>query len=185
MAGEFYDALGTVTGYALELGDDVRTFQYEVDGTELSGLRIDRNDNRVRVTGFRGDRSFLVEYLFRVSDHLDGADREASLEALDEETLDRAHEAAAEAARDADASVRRLTAGDGDRWDGYAVQDRLYPLDDGFGLRDYNETVKDVVRAGVPIARAAAEELEEVSAAAVPEATESEENPQRVDRMYE
>ncbi|MFC7167412.1 hypothetical protein [Halospeciosus flavus] len=182
MAGEFYDALGTVTGYALELGDDVRTFQYDVEGTEVAGLRVDRNDNRVRLTGFRGDRSFLVEYVFRVSDHLDGG-----VEALDEETLDRAHEAAAEAVHDTDASIRRLTAGDGEgqRWDGYAVQDRLYPFDAGFGLREYNETVKGVVRAGVPVARAAAEELDAVSEDVVPGTAESEEEPRRIDRMYE
>ena len=76
MPGEFYDTLGEISGYAMELGDSIRDTQLTIGNALVHGLEIDRNGNVILIYGTESDRTFRVDYRFRISNHLPVSDEE-------------------------------------------------------------------------------------------------------------
>jgi hypothetical protein len=98
--------------------------------------------------------------------------------------ISNAMDSAEEKIQDVEPSVDWLTFSEEDPelWDGFSAVSRLYPYEPLFGIEDYNETVKQVIRDGVPVAQAVYQELEELGDEAVPDMNETEKR--RHDRTF-
>jgi len=212
MGNEIYDWIGQMTSHALQLGDEARPLRYRDAKRHdlILSLRIERNGNIVQITGSRLEDSLLVEYTFRISDLLDVTEREIQehadsmnttvkgaredieetiraqkLNQIGEDRLQEAFDSAEDQLREIDSSINWLHfSEDNPMWDGFAVQDRIYPDESGVSLEAYNETVKQVVHDGRPIAQAVYNALDELGEEAVPAESESEQST-TADRMYE
>ncbi|WP_251328269.1 hypothetical protein [Haloplanus pelagicus] len=210
MPGEFYDLLGKITGYGIELGDQISTVHYNEEMPATAGLKISRNNNKVSIYGNPLERSLSVEYRFRISNHLsvtreeveDQAEqtntglpsgrtqietslRRQKLQRIADEDISNAVEEGERKIQDVESSINWLTFSedDPDLWDGFTAVARLYPYQPDFGMEDYNTTVKQVIRDGVPVAQAIYQELEELGEEAIPDVSDSGE--QRHDRTYQ
>lgn len=212
MGNEVYDWVGQMTSHALQLGDDARPIRYQDEQTNnlIVGLRINRGGNGVLITGSQLEDSLLVEYKFRISGLLDVSDKEISehgnsvttdiegaredieesiraqkLKQIGEDRLQAALDNAEDRVREIDSSIEWLNfSEDQPIWDGFAVQDRIYPDESGVSLEAYNETIKQVVQDGHPIALAVYNSLDELGEEAVPTESEPERNT-TAERMYE
>jgi hypothetical protein len=209
MPGDFYDTLGTITGYGIELGDQVQTVHYGESARHTAGLEISRNGNRVSIYGNAFERSLTVEYRFRISTHLSvtaeeleehanqintGAPdrqqiktniRHKKLRQIADEDISRARDEAEEEIQDVKPSINWLTFSEEDPelWDGFAAVAQLYPYESDFGMKEYNTSVKRVIREGVPVAQAIYRELEVLGEEAVPELSDTKN--QRHNRTYQ
>jgi PAS domain-containing protein len=212
MGNNIYDWVGDLTAHALQMGDTVRPFQtrHGEMNDRIAGVRIDRSGNAVVITGSHLEDSLLVEYKFRVSDLLDVSQEEINqhadsvttgvegarddieetiraqkLRRIGEERLQDALDNAEDRLREIDSSIQWLEfSEDQPLWDGFAVQDRIYPGSDAVTLQEYNETLKQVINDGHPIAAAVYSELDELGEDAVPTESESDRST-TVNRMYE
>lgn len=212
MGNEVYDWVGQMTSHALQLGDDAHPIRYQDEKTNnlIVGLRINRGGNGVLITGSQLEDSLLVEYKFRISGLLDVSDEEIrehgnsvttdiegaredieesiraqKLRQIGEDRLQAALDNAEEKLREIDSSIEWLNFSEEQPiWDGFAVQDRIYPDESGVSLEAYNETVKRVVQDGHPIALAVYNSLDELGEEAVPTESEPERNT-TAERMYE
>jgi hypothetical protein len=212
MGNEVYDWVGQMTSHALQMGDDARPIRYQNEQTNnlIVGLRINRNGNGVVITGSQLEDSLLVEYKFRISDLLDVSEAEIrehtnsvspgvegaredieesiraqKLSQIGEDRLQEALDSAEGRLREIGSSIEWLHfSEDQPMWDGFAVQDRIYPDESGVSLKAYNETVKQVVHDGHPIALAVYHSLDELGEEAVPTESESERTT-AAERMFE
>lgn len=210
MPGEFYNTLGRLTGYAIELGDQVQTTHYGEKVEATAGLEVARNGNIVSIYANALERSITVEYRFRISTHLSVTKKEVEeqasqistgmspdrqqiktslqhqkLKRISDEDMSIARDKAEEEIQDVKSSISWLTFSedDPDLWDGFAAVSRLYPYESYFGMEDYNDTIKRVIRDGVPVAQAIYGELEELGEEAVPDMKET--NRQQHSRTYQ
>jgi len=202
MPGEFYDTLGEISGYAMELGDSIRDTQFTIGNALVHGLEIDRNGNVILVYGTESDRTFRVDYRFRITNHLPVSDEEVQehadgvggidvdlnqlrariskqkLERIDESEKENAFESAKAEAEQIETGIQWLTYDDegSDLWDGFVIQTRLYPYSSDFGIKRYDETMKQVVGDGVPIASSIFESLDVLGQEQAPELGEAEQS---------
>jgi hypothetical protein len=202
MPGEFYDTLGEISGYAMELGDSIRNTQLPIDNALVHGLEIDRNGNVILIYGTESDRTFRVDYRFRITNHLPVSDEEVQehgdvlgeidvdlnqlratirkqkLERIDESEREDAFASAKAEAEQIETGIQWLTYDDegSDLWDGFVIQTRLYPYCSDFGIKQYNETMKQVVGDGVPIASTIFESLDVLGQEQAPELSEAEQS---------
>lgn len=210
MPGEFYDTLGTITGYGIELGDQIQTIHYKGDARATAGLEVARNGDKVSIYGNELERSLTVEYRFRISTHLSVTRKEVEehanqsntdispdrqqiktslrrqkLKRIADEDISKAMDKAEEEIQGVESSINWLTFSEDDPelWDGFAARSRLYPYESPFGMEDYNGTLKQVIRDGVPVAQSIYQELEELGEEAVPDMNETEER--RHDRTFQ
>lgn len=209
MPGEFFDTLGQISGFAIELGDSVRDIQTPVANKIGYGFEIDRNGNIVYVYGAEGERTFLVEYRFRISNHLTvteeeiqqqanemkGVDvdveqlrstiRKHKLQNIDESAIDDALDAAKSEAEEVESGIiwQTYSEEESDLWDGFIVQTRLYPYTNEFDIQNYNETVKQIISDGVPVASAIFDVLDVLGEEEAPDLSEAEQS--RHDRTYQ
>lgn len=210
MPGEFYDTLGTITGYGIELGDQIQTLHYGEKARATAGLEVTRDGNRVSIYGNELERSLTVEYRFRISTHLSVSREEVEehanqinagmtpdrqqiktslrrqkLKRIAEEDVSNSRDKAEEKIQGVESSINWLTFSEDDPelWDGFVAIARLYPYEPPFGMENYNDTIKQVIRDGVPVAQAIYQELEELGEEAVPNMNETKR--QRHDRTYQ
>lgn len=202
MTGELYDTLGEISGYAMELGDSIRNTQLTIGNVEAYGLEIERNGNVIFIYGVESERIFSVEYSFRISNHLPVSDEEVQkhadelggmnvdrnelratirkqkLKKVDEDEREGAFESAKREAERIETEIQWLTHDDEeiDPWDGFVVQTQLYPYTSDFGIRDYNETTKQVVSDGVLIASTIFDSLDALGQEQAPELSEAEQS---------
>ena len=200
MPGEFYDTLGEISGYAMELGDSIRDTQLTIGDALVHGLEIERNGNVILIYGTESDRTFRVDYRFRISNHLPVSDEEVQehadglggidvdlnqlratirkqkLERIDESEREDAFASARTEAEQIKTGIQWLTYDDegSDLWDGFVIQTRLYPYSSDFGIKRYNETMKQVVGDGVPIASVIFDSLDVLGQEQAPELSEAE-----------
>jgi hypothetical protein len=170
------------------------------------GLRIDRRESTVTVVGSPGDAVFDVRYTFRISANLPVDDeeirehtgaiqadvgrdevvrtlRKQKLERIDDGDVQAATEAVQQELRSAESSVSNVYFSEArDLWDGFVATTRLYPFDDRFGLREYDEAVVRVIDDGRPIAAGIYGELDELGPDAAPTDPRSD---VRHDRTYQ
>ena len=202
MPGEFYDTLGEISGYAMELGDSIRDTQLTIGDALVHGLEIERNGNVILIYGTESDRTFRVDYRFRISNHLPVSDEEVQehadglggidvdlnqlratirkqkLERIDESEREDAFASARTEAEQIKTGIQWLTYDDegSDLWDGFVIQTRLYPYSSDFGIKQYNETMKQVLGDGVPIASAIFDSLDVLGQEQAPELSEAEQS---------
>lgn len=208
MPGETFDKLGEVSGYALELGDSVKSIQLTLSNEPAYGFQIERNRSLVYVYGVRGERTFTVEYQFRISnqlpvtedemrryaddstavdleqEQLENAIKKQKLEKIEEEAVEDAVESALSETAQTKTAAEPLYFNNGsDLLDGFIMKSRLYPFSSNFGIKDYNDTVRQIISDGVPAAREVYNSLDELGEDQAPELNETEQR--RPDRTYQ
>jgi hypothetical protein len=209
MPGEFYDTLGEISSCAIELGDSLRDIQLALGSKTAYGFRIERNGNAILIYGTEGERTFPVEYNFRISNHLPVSDKEIQqhtdelggvdvdikqlrttirkqkLKKIDQEAIEDALESAKSEAEQIETEIQWLPHSDeeSDLWDGFIVKTRLYPYTSDFGIQHYNETVKQVIGDGIPVASTIFDSLDVLGKEQAPELSEAEQS--RYNRTYQ
>lgn len=209
MPGEFYDTLGEISGYAIELGDSLQDIQLAWRSKTAYGFRIERNGNPILIYGAEGERTFPVEYNFRISSHLPVSEKEIQqhtdelgevnvdikqlwttirkqkLKNIDQEAIKKTHESAKSEAEQIKTEIQWLPHSDeeSDLWDGFAVSTRLYPYTSDFGIQQYNQTVKQVISDGISVASTIFDSLDVLGKEQAPELIEAEQN--RHNRTYQ
>jgi hypothetical protein len=209
MPGEFFDALGKISGYAVELGDSIRDTQTPLANNIAYGFEIERNGNIVHIYGTKSERTFLVEYRFRISNHLpvtedevqqqadeiEGVDvdveqlrariRKHKLQNIEGSAIDDALEAAKSEAEDIETGIvwQHYSEEESDLWDGFTVRTRLYPYTSSFDIQNYDETVKVIISDGVSVASSIFNSLDMLGEEGAPDLSEAKQS--RHDRTYQ
>lgn len=192
MRPEFSQKMGEITGYAIEIGDSVTTFERG----EFAGIQISRQGNKVTISGRPPVRRFTVTYSFRISSHLPVSEeeieqnledfstevnrddiakslRKQKLKKLNDSDIEEAIEVVEDQIGLTDSTITTLYfSEDGELWDGFEATTALYPYDDPFGLREYNEAIVQVIADGRPIALKIYQEIKELGSEVVPSAPE-------------